>query len=344
LESGELVTRQSHGCWEKHTNLSNQDLKQYILQQSIDKYIADDDINGLRKLVDDKSFVLTIGAYISNNYHRLQRSMLKFLLATFPNHANYVFNICIHYNDIYMMTYIIDNFTPDLTEFDIGIYISTSFKIEFDIVKLLIDNGVKISADCLGKLHCLEMTYDYDDEEVVDLLKLLLEHQADVHSNNDYVLRCCARLCYVSSVKLLLENGANIHANNDEAVRYCGRLDDTYSTRDMQDAETLCLSTTKILLENGANISANNNETLMRNICRGYVSVVQLLISYGADIHCVSQQKIDLSQNKISIINLLMTNQIDALKIFNIMLNHESTLFPTPYTFALGYQNVQLIN
>ena len=49
----------------------------------------------------------------------------------------------------------------------------------------------------------------------VDTFKYLIEHGADIHIQNDYVLRYSARRGYFDIVKFLVEAGANIHVDKD---------------------------------------------------------------------------------------------------------------------------------
>ncbi len=45
-----------------------------------------------------------------------------------------------------------------------------------------------------------------------DVVKLLIQHGANIHANNDYAFRVASRKGHRNVVELLIENGANIHA------------------------------------------------------------------------------------------------------------------------------------
>uniref|UniRef100_UPI0023F53D09 ankyrin repeat domain-containing protein n=1 Tax=Metallibacterium scheffleri TaxID=993689 RepID=UPI0023F53D09 len=52
-----------------------------------------------------------------------------------------------------------------------------------------------------------------------EAIGLLLAHGADVHCNNDSVLRFAAARGHAEIVNLLLAAGANVHASGDDALR-----------------------------------------------------------------------------------------------------------------------------
>ena len=50
-------------------------------------------------------------------------------------------------------------------------------------------------------------------------IKYLVDHGADIHTDNDYALRWTAFDGYLEIVKYLVEQGANIHVTNNYALR-----------------------------------------------------------------------------------------------------------------------------
>ena len=52
----------------------------------------------------------------------------------------------------------------------------------------------------------------------LEIVKLLIEHGADIHADDDYALGKAAEFGHLEIVKFLFECGANIHADDDEAV------------------------------------------------------------------------------------------------------------------------------
>ena len=94
-------------------------------------------------------------------------------------------------------------------------------------------------------------------------IKYLVDHGADIHTDNDYALRWTAFDGYLEIVKYLVEHGADIHANNDFALRKAsnnGHLD-----------------VVKYLVENGADIHVSNDYALRCAAENGHTKVVEYL-------------------------------------------------------------------
>ena len=54
----------------------------------------------------------------------------------------------------------------------------------------------------------------------MEIVKLLIQNDANIHANNDYSLRLASQQGHLGIVKFLIQNGANIHSINDYAIRY----------------------------------------------------------------------------------------------------------------------------
>ena len=74
----------------------------------------------------------------------------------------------------------------------------------------------------------------------LDVVRLLLDHGANVHANDDQALRFAAYNGHLNVVRLLLDRGANIHARDDNALRSA----DDHCHQDI----------VRLLLSRGANI------------------------------------------------------------------------------------------
>ena len=48
----------------------------------------------------------------------------------------------------------------------------------------------------------------------------MIEHGANIHTNDDEALRWAAENGHLDVVKYLVEEGASIHANDDEALKW----------------------------------------------------------------------------------------------------------------------------
>lgn len=55
----------------------------------------------------------------------------------------------------------------------------------------------------------------------LNVLKYLVEHcNANIHTEDDYILRRAVYEGHLNIVEYLLENGANVHANDDEVIKW----------------------------------------------------------------------------------------------------------------------------
>jgi ribosomal protein S12 len=105
----------------------------------------------------------------------------------------------------------------------------------------------------------------------LDFVKYLLEHGANIHVHNEYLLIQSFKDGNLDFVKYLLENGADIHSHNDYLL--------------IQSFEKKDLDFVKYLLENGANIHAYNEYLLIQSFKDGNLGFVKYLLENGANIH-----------------------------------------------------------
>lgn len=61
---------------------------------------------------------------------------------------------------------------------------------------------------------------DLHNEDDAEIIKLLLENGANVHSKNDWALKSASRIGHTEAVRILLEHDANIHADDNYALRW----------------------------------------------------------------------------------------------------------------------------
>lgn len=62
---------------------------------------------------------------------------------------------------------------------------------------------------------CLAVCYDH-----LEIVKYLIEQEADIHANNDSSLLSAAYSGHLDIVKCLVEHGIDIHIHNNEALRW----------------------------------------------------------------------------------------------------------------------------
>ena len=137
----------------------------------------------------------------------------------------------------------------------------------------------------------------------IDKLKNLLSQGADIHTDNDFVLRYSAGYGHLETVKLLFAQGANIHANDDEALResaYYGHLE-----------------IVKFLVAQGANIHANDDGALIWAAYDGHLETVKFLVAQGANIH---------ANNDEALKNAASGNNNDVWRVLSAFIQEEKLL------------------
>ena len=140
------------------------------------------------------------------------------------------------------------------------VLLQSSYNGHLEIVKYIIEKGAK------NINESLILSAKYNKLEVV---KFLINNGADIHVDNEYILRYSAQTGHTEIVKYLIENGANIHIDDDYALR-CSAL---YSH----------LEIVRYLVENGANIHAVGDCALRWSAMKGHFEIVKYLVENGAN-------------------------------------------------------------
>jgi len=149
------------------------------------------------------------------------------------------------------------------------------------------------------KTHALNMknlgkTWD------VEVIKYLVEHGANIHVCDNWLLKQASTRGYLNVIKYLVENGVDIHVENDCALRY--------------SAQNGHLEIVKYLIKNGADIHAQNDYSLRYSAENGYFQIVKSLVENGADIHVKNKFALRASSmyGYLDIVNYL-ENQLEKL-------------------------------
>ena len=142
-------------------------------------------------------------------------------------------------------------------------------------IEILLQDPLKIREKALtlnlGK-ECVEGIFKYAVKNVdIPVLEVAVYLGADIHADNEYVLRCSARYGLLDIVKYLKEQGANIHADDEYAL--------------LNSAENGHLDVVKYLVELGADIHADKKHALRVSAENGRMDIVKYLVEQGADIH-----------------------------------------------------------
>lgn len=154
---------------------------------------------------------------------------------------------------------------------------------KLDNVKLLISAGVNVNVvNTIGKTPLFLALLKGKTE----IAKLLVEHGADVNSENDgkSILYLAAKYGNLEIVKTLIEHGA--------CIDHCGdHKTPVFETALGTASENGKIEIVKLLLEHGADVNRTNvfnDSALFLAASRGHINVVKLLIGHGADIHAAS--------------------------------------------------------
>jgi ankyrin repeat protein len=151
-----------------------------------------------------------------------------------------------------------------------------------NVVQYLITNGADINYALHTSLGhgCLS----------VDVTKYLINNGANIHANDEYALRVCAKNDLLDIVKYLIANGADIHAGNESAlsisimrshlyiIKYL--IEEKYVNKYMillLSIEYNKLDILKYLVRKGININANTNEALCHSIKYGNGDIIKYI-------------------------------------------------------------------
>lgn len=119
-----------------------------------------------------------------------------------------------------------------------------------------------------------------------EIIKLLLNRGADIHTENDFVLRIASAVDgNTEAVRLLLDRGADVHSS--EAL-----IQAAIGNSDNQDAN---IETVRLLLDRGADIHADEDDALIQASGNGHKEIVRLLLDRGANIHARDDQAINMA-------------------------------------------------
>ena len=121
-------------------------------------------------------------------------------------------------------------------------------------------------------------------ENNIEVVKLLIDSDADIHTENNIAIKSASRLGYLEIVEFLLANGADFTANDNYALRYA--------------VAGSHFEIVEALLNAGADIHANNDEALRKTIdyqgddYQGNVEMLNILIQNGANVRVLDDYPI----------------------------------------------------
>lgn len=211
---------------------------------------------------------------------------------------------------------------------------------QYSIAALLIDEGANVNAtDHFGKkpLHLIR-------GDCSDLITLLIGEGADIHAQDEdavTAMHYAASNCSVTAVQTLLELGASANAMtkaNWNPLVYA------LSRNREKDVWSIC----DLLLRYGAQVrtkpdlQGNEEVSLIHTaMSHGFLSVIQLLVSYGAPLE-------DRNEHKKT--GLLVAIERNQYKIFNCLISIGANVNTaddegnTPLHYAAGSQDSRLVS
>lgn len=149
----------------------------------------------------------------------------------------------------------------------------------YQIIKFLIDNGINIGENILEEACRIKDT---------PIIKLLLDSGADLHVNNNTIIKCIYD--NVELIKLLMEYGFDPNSNNNGVMReacYFGKID-----------------VVKYLLSIGVScIEPNNQPWLNAFNNSGIYNMKELLLQNGADPNIIKDTKRNISLLEFCVMN-----------------------------------------
>lgn len=155
-----------------------------------------------------------------------------------------------------------------------------------DIVEMLLAQGADAAA------HDSLALYWAGKQGHSRILRMLIEHGADPSSMDSRTLVAASSNGHLEAVRVLLDNGADVHAGDDAALIVACRLGHH--------------AVVALLLQRNARVGARDSLALMEACGHGrrrhgdhaFVTIVELLIAFGADVHHKGDEAIRRAQAK----------------------------------------------
>nr|WBF70290.1 putative ankyrin repeat protein [Megavirus caiporensis] len=191
---------------------------------------------------------------------------------------------------------ILDNICMDNDENNKNLLFLASSRGYYNVVKLLIENGIDIHIDNDFPVR-LASNHRY-----LDIVGLLIENGANINARDGYALRLATCKGFYDVVKYLVENGANpyMYVGRDsnalkiackkghyEIFEYLiNKMDNTRVDKKnllIIACNKRYLNIVRYLVKNGTDVNANNDALKIAQK-RGYLEIVDFLIENGAQI------------------------------------------------------------
>ena len=194
---------------------------------------------------------------------------------------------------------------------------------ELKVAQILVEHKADVcpqDKEGMAPMHLLLENRLRDDDDIVDLARLLLEHGTDVNmrSTNKFKWTLLQEEAFMGRPKIarvLLDHGANPNAENGDGETALHLV-----SRRKNDSKEHGFSIARLLLEHGVNVHARHKyqgTALHSAAFCGNPNITQLLLDHGANpnaengdgetaLHVVSRRKDDSKEHGFSIARLLL--------------------------------------
>lgn len=152
-----------------------------------------------------------------------------------------------------------------MAENTVGLLALFTARGDVDTTRELLDAGADVHAEDDSMLRWASKHGHWG------MVAELLERGADVHACDDYALKWASKNGHRDTVAVLLQHGADVHAEDDCALEWAS-----------EDGHR---DTVAVLLEHGANVHATNNYALRWASRNGHTDTAAVLLAHGADVH-----------------------------------------------------------
>lgn len=152
-----------------------------------------------------------------------------------------------------------------------------------------------------------------------DMIKSLLDNEADVHANDNAAIKLSAKNGNLNIIKLLLQNITDIHAYNDALITSAQEGHNEIVKFLLENGATVYAdlimdycNIVKLLIENGFdNVHARNDAILQWSISNMRYDIIEFLLENGATIHDSDAIKASVSNGDFDILTLLIKHGIN---------------------------------
>lgn len=160
---------------------------------------------------------------------------------------DYLFTLASRYGNIEAMGYLLEKYNVDV-DIDKGDAIcNASDNGQLDAVAFLLEHGASLKLE--NSKRAIYVCFEYERNNIFDIITLLLKNGANIHENDDMALYYACSMGYYDIAKKLIDLGANIHAKQDYILK------EAISSEEQEQID--------FLLSNGCNISSLSHDEIM---------------------------------------------------------------------------------